>query len=260
MGKIRQVMTRRSPFSRPGGRPCRLLRNATAAALLFLPGASLAQPPAPTPRGAEEALVIKVFDGDTLRVRIGDARENVRLLGVDCPEVSHPSRPVEFLGEEATALARKLADGEKITLEADPLGDDRDSYERLLRYVTLPDGRMLNRLLIEEGFCYALTRFQFTRRGEFSRLEGTARKKGLGLWEDGGLAELRWIEGRNTTAFAVYPMTRRTWGVRFRERVRVRLNSRELQRALEKVLALSAELEPSDLDFRLEREGWSRIR
>lgn len=230
------------------------------AAIALLAASASAAPPPPAAPSARQARAVKVLDGDTLLVRLGTSDETVRLLGVDCPEVSHPSRPVEFYAEEAAEVVRSLAEGKTVTLASDPRGDDRDTYNRLLRYVSLPDGRLLNTLLIEEGYCYALTRFQFARRSEFSRLEEAARRRGRRLWEEDGLAEVRWLERGGASPIAIFPMTRQSWGVRFRDRVRARLSGRDLRRTLESLRTWSAELSPRDLDARLEREGWKRLR
>lgn len=243
------------PSPVPAGAPPPGRLKAALAALL----AAAASQPAPAETGPVRAEVLKVFDGDTLLARVGRREAKVRLVGVDCPEVSHPSRALEFYGEESAAFVRGLAEGKSVTLGADPQGDDRDTYDRLLRYVTLPDGRLLNTLLIEEGYCYALTRFAFSRGAEFSRLEEAARRRGGRLWEDGGLAEIRWLERQGALPFAVYPMTRRTWGARFGDRVRVRMSGRELLRALDSARAAADELGARDLDLKLEREGWKRL-
>ena len=44
---------------------------------------------------------------------------------------------------------KKLIGTEKIRLEADETQDDRDIYNRLLRYVFLKDDRMINKMMIE---------------------------------------------------------------------------------------------------------------
>ena len=238
-----------------------LLQIAAVSALAYAGQTSPARRPRPAAAAAPSvsARVVKVFDGDTLRVKLEGGEETVRLLGVDCPEVAHPGGALEFYGEESAKHVRELAQGEPVQLSADERADERDSYQRLLRYVTLADGRLLNSHLIEEGFCYALTRFQFTRRSEFTRLEEEARRRGARLWEEEGVAEMRWLERRATASFTVLPMTRRSWGVRFGEHVRVRLSARDLSRELARVRAWAAELDPDDFERRLEREGWKRL-
>jgi micrococcal nuclease len=159
----------------------------TGALLLLCASAACAQPSRNQPETPLpddlEARVRRVYDGDTIRVRTLGRDETVRLLGVDCPEVSHPPRPAEHFGPEAAAFARRLAGGKKVSLGADALANRRDKYGRLLRYVILPDGRLLNALLIEEGYCRVLAWFPFERREEFTRLEAAARARAFGLWQ-----------------------------------------------------------------------------
>ncbi len=77
------------------------------------------------------AVVVRVVDGDTVDVRFDGRLERVRLLNVDTPETVDPDRPVECLGEEATAfLAETLPSGTEVTLEFDV--DRQDRYGRLL--------------------------------------------------------------------------------------------------------------------------------
>jgi micrococcal nuclease len=123
-------------------------------------------------------------DGDTLVVEIAGRTERVRLIGVDTPETVHPQKPVEHFGKEASAFTKQLAEGQRVRLEPDPQNADRDKYNRLLRYVYLPDGRLLNAEIIAQGYGHAYTRFPFAKMEEFRALEREAREAGRGLWSD----------------------------------------------------------------------------
>lgn len=94
--------------------------------------------------------VIRVIDGDTIMVdRHGD-EERVRLLNVDTPETSHPERPVECLGPEATEfLESQLAPGDEVKLEYDEERTDR--YGRTLAGV-FKDGLLLNAEIARHGY------------------------------------------------------------------------------------------------------------
>ncbi|MEJ2700672.1 MAG: thermonuclease family protein, partial [Desulfuromonadales bacterium] len=61
--------------------------------------------------------------------------------------------------------------------------DERDRYGRLLAYVVLPDGRMLNRLLLEKGYAAVYRRFDFRLKQDFLRAEADARRRQVGLWQ-----------------------------------------------------------------------------
>ena len=121
-----------------------------------------------------DATVVRVIDGDTIRVRAQGKEYTVRLIGVDTLETVHPTKTVQHFGAEASAYT-------KVTLEADPTGDTRDRYGRLLRYVHL-DGENFNARLICEGYGHAIRRFRYSLKTQFIRLEDSARKAGRGLW------------------------------------------------------------------------------
>ncbi len=139
---------------------------------------------AATAAGGEAGPVLRVVDGDTLVVRIEGRAEKVRLIGVDTPESVDPRRPVQYFGKEASQFTRRLADGKRVALRGESGTGDRDRYGRLLRYVFLPDGTLLNSEIIRQGYGHAYLRFPFARMEEFRALERQARDHGLGLWAE----------------------------------------------------------------------------
>ena len=103
---------------------------------------------ADAPAGPETARVSRVVDGDTIEVTLRGETPSVRLLLVDTPEV-HGGE--ECYGPEASAyVSSLLPEGSELRLERDVT--DVDFFGRLLRYVYLADGRMLNELLVEGGY------------------------------------------------------------------------------------------------------------
>ena len=103
-----------------------------------------AKPSADVQAQAElEAQVVQVLDGETIQVAV-EATTCVRYLLVDAPEDGRP------LAEEAAARNRALVAGQTVRLERDISWTDREG--RLLRYVYLPDGRMVNEILAREGY------------------------------------------------------------------------------------------------------------
>ena len=103
------------------------------------------------PAHSENAVVVRVIDGDTITVQIAGAIRTIRLIGVDTPETVHPTKKVQPGGPEASAFTQAALDRKTVRLEADPAGDDSDRYDRLLRYVYL-DGKNFNARLIREGY------------------------------------------------------------------------------------------------------------
>ena len=133
----------------------------------------------------ERATVTRAVDGDTLVVQIGARTEKVRLIGVDTPESVDPRRPVEAYGKEASAFTRRLAEGKSVRLEGEVGTLDRDKYGRLLRYVLLPDGMLLNAEIIRQGFGHAYIKYPFAKMEEFRAFEREACDRGLGMWAGG---------------------------------------------------------------------------
>lgn len=140
--------------------------------------------PTPTPR-QDLYTVIKVVDGDTLDVSINGKTERVRLIGVDTPETVDPRTPVQCFGVEASNKAKETLLNKKVSLEADSSQGDKDTYNRLLRYVFLEDGTLFNQAMIEQGFAYEYTyRTPYKYQAAFQQAEKTAREKKRGLWGD----------------------------------------------------------------------------
>ena len=69
-----------------------------------------------------------------------------------------------------------------LRLQADPANTNRDRYNRLLRYVYLKDGTLVNAEIIKSGFGFAYTSFPFTKLDEFRQYQTQARQQNLGLW------------------------------------------------------------------------------
>jgi micrococcal nuclease len=157
-------------------------------ALPVVPPATNQLPPAtnqlPLPADLPRATVLEVVDGDTVVVDLdGRGRETVRLIGVDTPETVHPSRPVECYGKEASAKARTLLTGATVFLEDDPTQDSRDRFGRLLRFVWLSTGQLVNLELIAQGYAYEYTYEQpYKYQAEFQDAQRKAQATQSGLW------------------------------------------------------------------------------
>ena len=129
-------------------------------------------------------LVVRVVDGDTIHVRIGERVEKVRYIGVNAPEIHHPTKGEQPGGREAAAVNHDLVAGKRVELELDVQHYDR--YGRLLAYVW--QGRMMvNAELVQRGFAQVMTVPPNVRYQElFLRLQRDARHAGRGLWRGPG--------------------------------------------------------------------------
>lgn len=126
--------------------------------------------------------VEKVADGDTISIRSQGKIEKIRLIGVDTPEKNDARKPIQCFAQAASNFTESKLTGKQVRLEADPQGDNRDRYGRLLRYVYLPDGTLVNKAIIEEGYGFAMTGFPFSKMEEFRAAQTTAREQNRGLW------------------------------------------------------------------------------
>lgn len=126
--------------------------------------------------------VVTVFDGDTIAVNMDGNTEKIRLIGVDTPETHHPDFGPQCYGVEATNFTKSQVSGKQVKLVADDKGTNRDKYERLLRYVYLPGGQMLNKELVRQGYGFAMLSFRFSLLDEFALLQSRAALTNRGLW------------------------------------------------------------------------------
>lgn len=135
------------------------------------------------PQSAELVKVIKVIDGDTIKIETG---QTVRYIGIDTPELHHPKKKLECFGREARDKNRELVEGKLVRLEKDVSETDR--YWRLLRYVYVPtvaspSGEFVNEYLVREGYAYSSTFPPDVKYSDHFRiLENQARENLRGLW------------------------------------------------------------------------------
>jgi micrococcal nuclease len=133
--------------------------------------------------------VVRVVDGDTLRVRDSAGTEYpVRLIGADTPEVVKPNTPVEPFGHEASEFTkRKIAEANHMVRIAFD-GDQVDKYNRSLAmvYLPMPDGTevWLNELLIREGLARAQLQYRYSKgtKEAFRNAETEAKNAKRNIW------------------------------------------------------------------------------
>jgi len=110
-----------------------------AAAIVLLIAAIISYLPSPAPPSTS-VIVTRVVDGDTIVVEGG---ESVRLLDIDTPEKGEPC------ATNATNRLKELIDNREVILLSGT--EDRDKYDRLLRYVFLND-TLINLVMVREGW------------------------------------------------------------------------------------------------------------
>ena len=166
-------------------------------------------------KSPQTAQVIKVVDGDTIKVRIISQPETlskpdpasqeaaytqsksspqansapkansppegriytVRYIGIDTPELKDKTKYAQI----ALELNKKLVAGKTVQLYKDVRNTDR--YGRLLRYVCV-DGRLVNAIILGYGYANVLTiPPDVFLAPEFAKLQHFARQNHLGLWQ-----------------------------------------------------------------------------
>jgi len=129
--------------------------------------------PRPSVRpAASEGTVVRVRDGDSIVVMRGGVGIEVRLDGIDSPELA------QAFGKKAKNFTSSLALGKAVRL----VGKGRDRYDRELAEVFLLDDSSLNRALVAAGYAWWFRNHSADRSLE--SLEQTARLSRRGLWAD----------------------------------------------------------------------------
>ena len=138
---------------------------------------------APDMVAAEQAHLVSVTDGDTVKVGLANgSRANVRVIGIDTPE-TYPV--IECGGPEATAnMQRMVGPGDTVNLYIDPTQDEVDRYGRLLRYVfTVDDVDVgLDQIATGHASVYVYNNNPFVALDAYQDAEDDARSSNGGIW------------------------------------------------------------------------------
>lgn len=120
------------------------------------------------------AHVLKVSDGDTIRVRTFEGVRRIRLDSIDAPEKNQA-----FGKRSRQALQQLLPVGASIHIL--DLGQDR--YRRTLGQIYLPDGANVNALQVRNGYAWVYTRY-CRDQAYWIPLQREAQQNQRGLWYD----------------------------------------------------------------------------
>lgn len=115
--------------------------------------------------------VTEVIDGDSIVLEDGS---DVRLLGINAPEKGYP------FDDEAKNRLSSLTLNKEVRLESD--FEDKDRYDRLLRYVFV-DGTFVNVQLVKEGWANVFMESGLKYEDQLHDAEYYAKLHGLGIWE-----------------------------------------------------------------------------
>ena len=119
----------------------------------------------------QKTTVTRVIDGDTIQALYGGVENRIRLIGIDTPESrvnrkakkdkyanmsEHDTKAIIEMGKKAKAYVDGLLKrGDMITIEVGV--QEMDKYGRLLGYVYLSNGKMLNEEIVKAGYAVIMT-------------------------------------------------------------------------------------------------------
>lgn len=126
--------------------------------------------------------VVRVIDGDTAILNINGEEKRCRFIGIDTPESVHPDaeRNTEE-GKTASDYTKELLSGQQVYLEYDLA--PQDQYGRELVYLYLPDGQMIQEILLKNGLAVTITIQPNSKYASyFAAIQSEAREIGAGFW------------------------------------------------------------------------------
>lgn len=131
--------------------------------------------------------VVRVVDGDTFVILIGNKEAKIRLIGVDTPESVAPANYYEENTENGFKISafveEKVKSGDLIYMEFDK--QRKDKYGRTLAYLYLANGEMLQEWLLSNGYAETMEISPNTRYSKyFDELMKTATENKVGLWQE----------------------------------------------------------------------------
>jgi micrococcal nuclease len=143
--------------------------------------------------------VVKIVDGDGLIVRniINNKQEEIRLYGIDAPEIKPCAKLIQderethipgsllmTLGYESFNFLRAaVLPGTLVTIVQEE-GNLMDKFGRTLAYILLPDGRSINEIMLDNGYVKPYDKVYCSKLPEYQALSLEAKRNRNGLFKD----------------------------------------------------------------------------
>lgn len=120
-----------------------------------------------------QGYVVKVLDGDSIKVKKGREVIEIRLYGIDCPEWG------QDYGNRARRFSKRKLQKRRVTVET----KDLDRYGRTVALVS-SSGQLINRELVRAGLAWMYPKYckEQPLCSELKELENRARNRRVGLW------------------------------------------------------------------------------
>lgn len=154
------------------------------------------QPPDTCLKAQNTATIIRVVDGDTLKVNYDGKTELVKLIGIDAPEnkLSRKAKSeavaskenlvtIVSMGIDAEKFMKNLVKkGDIVTIEFDD--ETRDITGNLLGYVFMVSGKMLNEEIVRAGHAHVVTTSRNAKyHDRLLKAYAEAKAHKRGFWE-----------------------------------------------------------------------------
>lgn len=141
--------------------------------------------PAFAPSGVTEvATLVRVVDGDTIRVMLDGEDTPLRYIGIDTPEPDDEDPAQRALADAATAANAALVEGRVLILERDV--SDTDRSDRILRHVWVDDGSglvLVSLELVRQGMARASSYPPDVAYDDvLAEAQDAARSRSIGMW------------------------------------------------------------------------------
>ena len=126
--------------------------------------------------------VLKVYDGDTIKVTGLDLTFKIRLVGIDSPETGYGTREDQPFSQKAKQYLEKLLGNQKIAIKSYGTG----GYNRQLAEVFV-NGKNVNLEMIKAGLAevYKGSRPKNLDSEAYLREESRAKRARKGVWSQG---------------------------------------------------------------------------
>lgn len=149
----------------------------------------------------EDLKLLKVIDGDTVKVELDGEAESLRLACLDTEEsIAGSSKPVTNAGKQASLWAKEYFNADEKGLPRDDVRVDiefdtrdpvntclqkhRGNYGRLICYV-YKEGENYNHLAVRKGWSPYFVKYGCSRLYDevFTKAESLSMAKGIGVWD-----------------------------------------------------------------------------
>ncbi len=126
--------------------------------------------------------VLKIYDGDTIKVTGLDLTFKIRLVGIDCPETGYGNRLAQPFSQKAKFYLKNLLNNKTIDIKSYGTG----GYNRQLAEVFV-NGKNINLEMVRAGFAevYKGKRPKTLDSAIYLKEESRAKKEKKGMWRQG---------------------------------------------------------------------------